>query len=648
MAVTYYVDFISGVDTNTGLTKTEAWQTLDKVNSIIFQPGDTILFKSGSSWIGTLSLHGSGVADNPIKVGRYDNGPKPLFQGEGKVVNTIELIDGSYWEIEDLEISNAGDPDNYHNGLKVSYTESSQTPPRQFHIYVRRLDIHDVDTFSNSGGGGIRIDAILSDVLIDGCVITRTGGNGIDVHSNYAWIVPKVQSVYDQMAGEDVIIRNCTTSFCGDSGIWVWGYKRVMISHNTAFECNLGTSGRYVGIWIMDTEDAVIQYNNSYRHRKAIDGECIDVDVLCFRTIVQYNYVHDNDNIGIVVFAYSNGEFPTDDVIVRYNVSENCSYAFSLFGDILGDTLWHNNTSYSFGAAHVSTGAFRGSFSGTHRFINNIFYNGGFDLTSDGPGTVVFENNAYYNTNNQPPNDIRAINADPRFVNPGTGGENRDSVDGYKLLSDSPCIDTGVSINDNITTDYWGNPCPIGIRDVGANEFQSFRLIKATSRRTHGVKGNFDIPISIDATSVPPIECRNGTNFTLILTFSKNIVSGSASPVTRAGKKAQLDSITFLGNIMTIKLKNVSDAQLFRVNLSNIQAADGSVLVTAVVRCRVLIGDTNSDNIVNNVDADFVTSNLNKLVTNSNFRADANSSGNITSIDQTVITNHLGNRAPAN
>jgi hypothetical protein len=147
---------------------------------------------------------------------------------------------------------------------------------------------------------------------------------------------------------------------------------------------------------------------------------------------------------------------------------------------------------------------------------------------------------------------------------------------------------------------------------------------------------------------VPPIECRNGTNFTLILTFSKNIVSGSASPVTRAGKKAQLDSITFLGNIMTIKLKNVSDAQLFRVNLSNIQAADGSVLVTAVVRCRVLIGDTNSDNIVNNVDADFVTSNLNKLVTNSNFRADANSSGNITSIDQTVITNHLGNRAPAN
>jgi hypothetical protein len=471
-AATYYVDSLSGSDTNTGLTQTSAWRTLEKVSDTIFQPGDTILFKSGSSWIGTLSLHGSGTPNNPITVGRYGNGAKPLFQGEGKVTNAIELIDVSYWEIADLEITNTGDPDNYHNGILVSATSSQ----RYHHIYIRRVDIHDVDCSSNSGGGGIRMDCVLSDVRIDGCTAHRIGGNGIDVHSNYAWIVPKVQSIYDQMAGEGVTIQNCTTSFCGDSGVWIWGYKRALIQYCTAHDCNIGSSGRYVGIWIMDCEDSIIQYNNSYHHRKAIDGECIDVDVLCFRTIVQYNYVHDNDYVGIVVFGYSGGGeevWTTDNVIVRYNVAENVNYAFALFGDHLGNTLWHNNTSYSFGGFQVSTTAFHGVFSGTHRFTNNIFYNGGFELATEGPGIVEFNNNAYFSMNSYPSDD-KAITTDPRLVGPGSGGDTLNSVDGYRLLPDSPCINAGTDINDGgNSTDYWGNPTPIGTRDVGAHEFQS-------------------------------------------------------------------------------------------------------------------------------------------------------------------------------
>ena len=105
---------------------------------------------------------------------------------------------------------------------------------------------------SNSGGGGIRMDCVLSDVLIDGCTVHNIGGNGIDVHSNYSWIVPKVQATYDLMADTDVTIQNCTTSYCGDSGIWIWGAKHVLIQHCTAYDCNLGALGAYVGIWIMN------------------------------------------------------------------------------------------------------------------------------------------------------------------------------------------------------------------------------------------------------------------------------------------------------------------------------------------------------------------------------------------------------------
>ena len=201
-AATYYVDSVTGTDTNTGLTQTAAWRTLGKVSSIVFQPGDAILFKAGDLWTGTL-LQGSGTMGNPITVGRYGSGAKPLLQGAGTVTNVVEFIDVSYWEIADLEITNTGDPDNLHNGILVSSTSRQ----RYHYLYVRRVGMHDVDCPSNSGGGGIRMDGVFSDVLIDGCTVHHIGSNGIDVHSNYSWIVPKVQATYDLMADTDVTIQ---------------------------------------------------------------------------------------------------------------------------------------------------------------------------------------------------------------------------------------------------------------------------------------------------------------------------------------------------------------------------------------------------------------------------------------------------------
>jgi Right handed beta helix region len=473
-AATYYVDSVAGADINTGLTQTGAWRTLDKVSSVTFQPGDAILFKAGGSWTGTLSLHGSGTSGNPITVGRYGSGAKPLLQGAGAVTNVVELVDVSYWEIADLEITNAADPDNLHNGILVSSTSSQ----RYYHLYIRSVDVHDVDCPSNSGGGGIRMDCVLSDALIDGCNVHHIGGNGIDVHSNYSWIVPKVQETYDLLADTDVTVQNCTTSYCGDSGIWIWGAKHPLIQHCTAYDCNLGTWGAYVGIWIMNTEDAVIQYNNSYHHRQSWDGECINVDVLCFRTVVQYNYVHDNDYIGIIIYGYTQNDqdLNTDDVVVRYNIAEYCEGgSFALAGNQLSNTDWYNNTAYASPSAKQVTGTrFNGTVANTHRFSNNIFYQGTYDFSTFGDAAIQFSNNCYFNNDDSSrPDDAGAIIADPRLVAPGSGGDTLASVDGYRLMSESPCINAGISINDSGTADYWGNSAPIEARDVGAHEFQS-------------------------------------------------------------------------------------------------------------------------------------------------------------------------------
>ena len=45
---TYYVDSTSGNDENNGTSENAPWKSLEKVNSTVFQPGDQILFKTGS------------------------------------------------------------------------------------------------------------------------------------------------------------------------------------------------------------------------------------------------------------------------------------------------------------------------------------------------------------------------------------------------------------------------------------------------------------------------------------------------------------------------------------------------------------------------------------------------------------------------
>ena len=78
---TYYVDATGGADGNTGLSSGSAWQTLTKVNSITYSPGDSILFKKGEIWYGSIVVGASGNAINPITYSSYGTGAKPRIEG---------------------------------------------------------------------------------------------------------------------------------------------------------------------------------------------------------------------------------------------------------------------------------------------------------------------------------------------------------------------------------------------------------------------------------------------------------------------------------------------------------------------------------------------------------------------------------------
>lgn len=106
---TYYVS-PKGNDDNVGLSKNAAWKTMEKLNSVVFQPGDAILFESGGIWIGQLCPQGSGEAGKLITIGSYGAGAMPVINIEEAEGAAIQLVNQSWWEIKNIEITSGARP----------------------------------------------------------------------------------------------------------------------------------------------------------------------------------------------------------------------------------------------------------------------------------------------------------------------------------------------------------------------------------------------------------------------------------------------------------------------------------------------------------------------------------------------------------
>ena len=65
----YFVDALNGRDHYDGHTPLTPWQTLDKINATVFQPGDEIYLRSGCTFRGQLRPSGDGTAGAPIRIG---------------------------------------------------------------------------------------------------------------------------------------------------------------------------------------------------------------------------------------------------------------------------------------------------------------------------------------------------------------------------------------------------------------------------------------------------------------------------------------------------------------------------------------------------------------------------------------------------
>jgi N-acetylneuraminic acid mutarotase len=178
----------------------------------------------------------------------------------------------------------------------------------------------------------------------------------------------------------------------------------------------------------------------------------------------------------------------------------------------------------------------------------------------------------------------------------------------------------------------------------------STQLQSVVSRKTHSFVGDFDLNLPLSGT--PAIECRSGgatNDYAIVLTFNANItVNGNPQAAVTAGI-ATIGSggvgnggrALITGNIVTIPLTNVANAQTINVTLYGV---NGSTNI--MIPMSILIGDTNGNGRVNASDVSQTKSRVGQQIDVTNFRSDVNANGYIDAVDVALMKASVGTGLP--
>ncbi|MFB9844528.1 right-handed parallel beta-helix repeat-containing protein [Mucilaginibacter ginsenosidivorans] len=100
-AINYYLSTSTGNDTYTYLqaqSKTTPWKTIAALNTNFsrMKPGDSILFKCGETFTGSISITKSGIAGSPIVISSWGTGARPVITGLVPTGSWVSLGGGVY------------------------------------------------------------------------------------------------------------------------------------------------------------------------------------------------------------------------------------------------------------------------------------------------------------------------------------------------------------------------------------------------------------------------------------------------------------------------------------------------------------------------------------------------------------------------
>ena len=453
---TYYVDSKDGNDSNAGTSESKAFKTLDKVNDLNLEPGDTVLLKKGSVFEDQalkFTKEDSGTAEAPVKISTYGKGDRPKIntnghglwelnygtpldnqnhKWKGTVSSSILIEDAEYLEIEGLELTNdrksATDTEKdkaYNDAYAMDRTGVAGVAKDNGtvdHIVLNDLYIHDVTGNvynkhmtnggiyfivakpTNEGETGI---ARYNDIQIRNCSLNTVNRWGIAVGYTYQWrqftTGALSDAVMDKYASSNVVIENNYLNHVGGDAITTMYLDRPLIQYNVS-----ENGSEQINTTDYSQQQPRLDANGNEIGKQNVGAGRVAAGIWpwkCKNAIFQYNECFTTLNA-----SKGNGDGQPwdadygDGTNYQYNYSHGNTASTIMFcgGESINNTFRYNISQYEDMGPLDPAGN-----SGNCQVYNNTFYikeglNTIWHRSHGNGGPVDMENNIFYFAGNTP------------------------------------------------------------------------------------------------------------------------------------------------------------------------------------------------------------------------------------------------------
>ncbi|MGV8171743.1 MAG: LamG-like jellyroll fold domain-containing protein [Candidatus Woesearchaeota archaeon] len=405
---TYYIS-TTGNDYNSGTSESAPWQTLTKVNSMTFNPGDTILFKRGETWYGSLTIKTSGTSGNPITYGAYGGvGDKPIITGLTTITGWSSYGSGTYYKALTVQSSPLIVLVNGVNTPKGRWPDASWL---LYDSLSGNTQITDGDLNGRNFIGGEFVTRINSWITYTVPISSHSGST-----INFPWIYSTQGVDYTMKGGQGYFIQNDIDTF-NILGDWAYvnGNLYMYFGSNSPSSYQVRVSTVNESVYMNNKEyitfDNIIFEGANTNGIQIRNSRHITVTNCVFRYMggngiygpwdgdssymrVENCEFTENNNCGIRV--QGDHEYAT----IRYNTFRNIGMidglANSLDGSAIGimatgrDTLIeYNNIDYT-GYNGISFGMYNGE----NSIVRNNFVNHHCQKKDDGAGIYTYSDSS--------------------------------------------------------------------------------------------------------------------------------------------------------------------------------------------------------------------------------------------------------------
>lgn len=360
-AASYYVDSVSGNDSNSG-SQTAPFRSVSKVNGLSLQGGDTVYFKAGGVY-GSILNPASGTSSASVTYTSYGTGNKPSIAG-------ASITNRSYIKLTNLEFLNNGS--DYPVDINNSH-----------HVVMSNCNIVAGTSNSNAYAALFMRNSSHHNV-VSGCNIQRLNtasqGDALNLYLNVSYNLIENNTI-GKATHYSVFLEGATAS-----------YPSYVTSFNIIRNNKIANpEGAMVGLASQANNNLIEGNDISGGKSTSYDaGAANTLQHLCQNNIFRKNVMRDNptsDGYGAQSIAYQYGSAPPNQILSNHvynNLITNIYRLPIVLGNYQPDVCqvrynkYKNNISYNNGMGDNMqvTISNDGNISDNY-FQNNLFYKSG-------------------------------------------------------------------------------------------------------------------------------------------------------------------------------------------------------------------------------------------------------------------------------